>query len=244
MILEKESYFAGWLEGQQCSFSWWESLAFQGKMLLSQWGLWKHRDWKASFDIASLRGSSPMPLHRCPTSKYFSLLPELQGSGRLWGCQTLRRLLSACCHCQLKGLGNGNLLRKMCNICNLAAFLPDSLPQQWTMVSRCSHELKTMENPLTFLHLSSPSALPAATKPTCFLSKCQQDKAVPSSRWQEDDGEIHRARKAPWSWILAICATRAYQPSLQAVRPRKKFTFELPGINWGRYSRSRKDYWI
>lgn len=62
----------------------------------------------------------------------------------------------------LKGLGNGNiggdLLRKTCNTCNLAAFLPDSLPQQRTTVSRCSHELQPMENLLTFLHLSSPCA--------------------------------------------------------------------------------------
>lgn len=105
----------------------------------------------------------------------------------------------------------------MCNICNLQPFSLTHC-QQWTTVSRFNHGLRPMENFLTFLRLSSPCALPAATKPTCSLSKSQQDKAVPSSRWQEDDGEIHRAREAPWPWILALCVTRGYQPSLQAVR--------------------------
>lgn len=221
MILEN-SYFEGWLEGQQCPFPWWESMAFQGKISVFL--------TEVCGNIRTGRFLLTLTVWEAPLLRYFMEIWLPTGvqflniclsfmTGRLWGCQTLRKLLFACCHCHLKGLGNGNiggdLLRKTCNTCNLAAFLPDSQPQQWTTVSRCSHELRPVEN-------FSPSCIsvvhvPGATKPICFLSKSQQDKAVPSSRWQEDDGE--RARKAPWSWILAICVTRGYQPSLQAVRP-------------------------
>lgn len=242
------SYCEGWLEGQQ----WWESFTFQGKMLLSQWSLWKHLDRELLLTLPVWE--APLTCHFIEIwlltgAQFWNIRLSFTSYRALEGCEVVRRWLFACCHCQLKGLGNGNigghLLKKTRNICNLAAFLPDSRPQQWTMVSRCSHELWPMESLLTSLHLGSPRTLPAATKPICFLPKFQQEKAVPPCRWQEDDEEIHKARKAPWPWILAICSQGVTNPLCKesGQTSRKKLTFELPGINWARYSRSRKDYW-
>lgn len=149
----------------------------------------------------------------------------------------MRRLIFACCHCRLKILGNGNiggdLLRKTCNICNLAAFLPDSWPQQRTMISRCSHKLRPMESFLTFLHLSSPCALPAAPNPSASCPSSSRTKLChhPDGRRMMEKSRGQGEHPDPGSLLYVSQGVNNPLCKQSGQTSRSKLTFELPAIN-------------